>query len=115
MNFVNTSKQLYNPTKIDLLHKLLLNSAKNNRPLSYEIHVNDFTVIHKTNDHELFESFSEFIDETSDIVKIFIYRYNLNVSDKYFFYINEGLLMSHTNKNNGVSGIEQKAEIEDRT
>ena len=110
MGFSNIKKEAYEPKKVELINLMLQNAVKLNQPRLYEIYVNDLLVVSKTDDLSQFESFQEFIDEETNLVKFFVYRYHQTNADKFFLYITPESLAEA--KSQELSGVVAKTKTE---
>jgi hypothetical protein len=108
MPFIN---EKYSEQKIDNLYQYLQNSQEQGEPEDYEIFVDAFKVVKRTNDLSRFESYSNFIQPETKTLTIVIYDGASPRNTKHIF----------TLKDDGTSGlngadvdtrIEEKLRIE---
>lgn len=110
MGYTSIKNESYEAKKIEVIHLILKNAFKLNQPRFYEIHVNDLTVVPKTDDLEQFEDFQDFITEETTVVKIFVYHYNQKSSDKYFLYVSPELLTQAKTRELGMVPLAKNEE-----
>ena len=104
MPFIN---EKYSEQKIDNLYNYLQNSKEQGEAEDYEIFVDAFKVVKRTNDLARFESYSNFIQPETKAVTIVIYDGTSPRNTKHIFAIKE-------DATNGLSGIDVDTRIEDK-
>ena len=104
MPFIN---EKYSEQKIDNLYNYLQNSKEQGETEDYEIFVDAFKVVKRTNDLERFESYSNFIQPETKAVTIVIYDGTSPRNTKHIFTIKE-------DATNGLSGLDVDSRIEDK-
>ena len=104
MPFIN---EKYSEQKIDNLYNYLQNSKEQGESEDYEIFVDAFKVVKRTNDLARFESYSNFIQPETKAVTIVIYDGTSPRNTKHIFTIKEG-------NTNGLSGVDVDTRIEEK-
>ena len=104
MPFIN---EKYSEQKIDNLYNYLQNSKEQGETEDYEIFVDAFKVVKRTNDLTRFESYSNFIQPETKAVTIVIYDGTSPRNTKHIFTIKE-------DNTNGLSGIDVDSRIEEK-
>jgi len=79
----------YNSGQTGHLKQLLQNNAKAGKPLDYEILVDKFRVVPRTNNAEQFDEYEEFVTEDTQSVTIIIYDGNSKRNNRYIFTMKE--------------------------
>jgi hypothetical protein len=79
--------EAYDHVKMEALYYNIVARSKTDKPQFYEIKVDDFTVIEKTNDPERFMDFSEYVTPTTKHITVLLYQPNSTTSDKLFFHL----------------------------
>lgn len=97
----------YDPSEIESIRMMLEAEAKEGRPLCFEIKVNSFTRVHKTNKVERFEELHNFLNEnTKDLVISVFPDANSNRKEWYKYKMNVGT--------ESLNGNEMEAKISER-
>lgn len=104
MPFIN---EKYSQQKIDNLYNYLQNSKDQSDPEDYEIFVDSFKVIKRTNDLDRFESYSNFIQPETKTITIVIYDGSSPRNTKHIFTIRE-------DNPGGLNGIDVDTRIEEK-
>lgn len=104
MPFIN---EKYSEQKIDNLYNYLQNSKEQGEAEDYEIFVDAFKVVKRTNDLSRFESYSNFIQPDTKTLTIVIYDGSSPRNTKHIFAIKEDIT-------NGLSGIDVDTRIEEK-
>ena len=104
MPFIN---EKYSEQKIDNLYNFLQNSKEQGESEDYEIFVDAFKVVKRTNDLARFESYSNFIQPETKTVTIVIYDGTSPRNTKHVFTIKE-------DNANGLSGVDVDTRIEEK-
>lgn len=89
-------KLKYSPEEVDNIYRYLQNSYDQSDPEEYEIVVDNFKVVKRTNDLSRFHSHENFIKENTKLLSILIYEGVSNRNAKYLFYFGE---ISEENEN----------------
>jgi hypothetical protein len=66
--------QPYNERKMKLLRDYLLRSSAEGRPRYYEIRIDDFRAVPRTNNASLFDGYLESLESTNKLLEVFIYN-----------------------------------------
>ena len=104
MPFIN---EKYSEQKIDNLYNYLQNSKEQGEAEDYEIFVDAFKVVKRTNDLARFESYSNFIQPETKAVTIVIYDGTSPRNTKHIFTIKE-------DNSNGLNGVDVDTRIEEK-
>ena len=104
MPFIN---EKYSEQKIDNLYNYLQNSKEQGEAEDYEIFVDAFKVVKRTNDLARFESYSNFIQPETKAITIVIYDGTSPRNTKHIFTIKE-------DNTNGLSGVDVDIRIEEK-
>ena len=104
MPFIN---EKYSEQKIDNLYQFLQNSKEQGEPEDYEIFVDAFKVVKRTNDLSRFESYSNFIQPETKAVTIVIYDGTSPRNTKHIFTIKD-------DGTNGLNGLDVDTRIEEK-
>lgn len=97
----------YDASEIESIRLMLDAEAKEGRPLSFEIKVNGFTRVHKTNKVERFEELHNFLNENTTELVISVYPdVNSNRKEWYKYKLNA--------KPESLSGVDMEAKISER-
>ena len=104
MPFIN---EKYSEQKIDNLYHYLQSSKEQEEPEDYEIFVDAFKVVKRTNDLSRFESYSNYIQPETKSVTIVIYDGSSPRNTKHIFTIKE-------DNSNGLNGVDVDTRIEEK-
>lgn len=104
MPFIN---EKYSEQKIDNLYNYLQNSKEQGEAEDYEIFVDAFKVVKRTNDLVRFESYSNFVQPDTKTITIVIYDGTSPRNTKHIFTIKE-------DNTNGLSGTDVDTRIEEK-
>ncbi|MDO9186249.1 MAG: hypothetical protein Q7W13_09580 [Bacteroidia bacterium] len=104
MPFIN---EKYSEQKIDNLYNFLQSSKEQGEAEDYEIFVDAFKVVKRTNDLARFETYSNFIQPETKAVTIVIYDGTSPRNTKHIFTIKE-------DNTNGLSGVDVDTRIEEK-
>jgi hypothetical protein len=83
------SKEKYDPNKVERLSEHLRLYQEKGQPIDYEIVVDGFKVVRRTNDPAMFSMFENFIDANTKSMEILLYNGASNNNDKTIFYFGE--------------------------
>lgn len=103
-------RQKYNPTRIQLLHQMLLNSQQQGHPRDYDIKVDELKVVQRTNDPEQFFRHEEFILPDTQSICITLYEGTSNRNSRHVFVLNEADNNKQDNNQQSLDGIEKMME-----
>ncbi len=104
MPYIN---EKYSEQKIDNLYNYLQNSKEQGEAEDYEIFVDAFKVVKRTNDLARFESYSHFLQPETKTLTIIIYDGTSPRNTKHVFTIKE-------DNTNGLSGMDVDSRIEEK-
>ena len=104
MPFIN---EKYSEQKIDNLYHFLQNSKEQGEPEDYEIFVDAFKVVKRTNDLSRFESYSNFIQPETKTLTVIIYDGTSPRNTKHIFAIKD-------DGTNGLNGLDVDTRIEEK-
>jgi hypothetical protein len=90
----------YETGKIKLLYQTIEHAFKTDNKQDYEISVDGYKVVPRTNDPERFNDYEEYINSDSENVAVKMFKGNSASNDKFFFHI-KGV----PQKNEGLQGI----------
>ena len=93
----------YEPAKLNVLFQIIQNAFNAGQKQDYEIQLDNFKIVPRTSNPELFNSFSDFITENTRTVMVKMFRGGSPTSDKYYFHI-QGV----PQKEQELSGIPNK-------
>jgi len=77
----------YEPAKLDVLLHIIKSAEANSQKQDYEIELDNFKVVPRTSNAELFSSFSDFITPQTKIVTVRMFRGAAKTADVYHFHI----------------------------
>jgi len=97
----------YSEQKIENLYNFLQSAKEQGDPEDYEIFVDAFKVVKRTNDLTRFEGYTNFIQPETKELKIIIYDGTSPRNTKHVFTIKE-------DNTNGLSGVDVDTRIEDK-
>lgn len=103
------STQKYDPQKIERLKQFLEKQASKGQARYFEIYIDNLKAVPRTIDLTDFDSYTEFLDENTEKIKVRIYSTHPTSAqhDLHVF----TMQTSEPSKEQGLSGIEVKAEI----
>ncbi|MFN8436017.1 MAG: hypothetical protein U0V72_00145 [Cytophagales bacterium] len=101
------AKQKYTQEKIDKLLDYLKLYHEKGMPIDYEILVDGFKAVRRTDDPEMFTMFESFVTPDSKAVEILFYTGTSNNNDKHIFTFQEEV------KEHGLSGIDIDNRIQE--
>jgi hypothetical protein len=103
MPFIN---EKYSQQKIDNLYNYLQSSKEQGEPEDYEIFVDAFKVVKRTNDLSRFETYSNYVQPETKSITIVIYDGSSPRNTKHIFTLKE--------ENQSLNGLEVDSRIEDK-
>jgi len=80
--------ELYETGKLNALLQIIKIAFDKGEKQDYEILIDNFKIVPRTSDPELFNNFSEFINADSKVLMVIMFRGNSKQQDKYFFHLN---------------------------
>lgn len=83
------AKEKYDPNKVERLSEHLRLYQEKGQPIDYEIIVDGFKVVRRTNDPAMFSMFENFIDANTKSMEVLLYNGSSNNNDKTIFYFGE--------------------------
>ena len=106
-----TKIEKYDVAKIEQLKMFLEQNAERGKPRYYEIFVDNLRVIEKTNDVAEFDSFQNFMNEDTRLIKILLYSSNEESprNDKFIYRVKDD---DSKSKDQGLSGVEVTERIQ---
>ncbi len=87
MRAIKVKNDSYDTDKLEAIYQNLVAAKASGTPQDYEIRVDDFPVIPRNSDPSRFMGYAGFITPGTRYISIFLYRPGSNVSDKYFFHL----------------------------
>ena len=97
----------YDPSEIESIRLMLEAEAKDGKPLSYEIKINGFTRVHRTNKVERFEELHNFLNENTKELVISVYPDTNSNRKEWYKYRMNGLPEE-------LNGLDMEAKISER-
>jgi len=79
------AKEKYEQRKVDRLYDHLKLYHDKGRPIDFEIIVDDFKAIRRTNELDMFNAFESYVNAKTNIIEILLYAGSSNSYDKYTF------------------------------
>ena len=106
-----TKIEKYDVAKIEQLKMFLEQNAERGKPRYYEIFVDNLRVIEKTNDVAEFDSFQNFMNEDTRLIKILLYSSSEESprNDKFIYRVKDD---DSKSKEQGLSGVEVTERIQ---
>jgi FtsZ-binding cell division protein ZapB len=98
------SKERYDPMKMQRLAEHLRLYQEKEQPIDFEIIVDGFKVVRRTNDPGMFSMFENFVDADTKSMEVLLYSGTSNNNDKRIFYFGEI-------PKEGLSGVEVDTRI----
>jgi hypothetical protein len=100
-------KEKYNQAKVDKLAEYVRLYNEKGRPIDYEILVDGFKAVRRTNDPSMFSMFEDFVSAESKAIEILFYTGNSNNNDKYIFYFGDA-------PSEQLSGLDVEARVDEK-
>jgi hypothetical protein len=101
-------KEKYDARKVERLAQHLKLYHEKGQPIDYEIIVDGFKAVRRTNDPNMFSMYEDFVDADSKSMEILLYTGSSNNNDKTIYYFGEAP------KEGGLSGIEIDTRIDEQ-
>ncbi|MFZ6012304.1 MAG: hypothetical protein ACOYXT_18320 [Bacteroidota bacterium] len=98
------NKEKYEQRKIDNLIQYLRLYQQKGQPIDYEILVDGFKAVRRTNDADMFTMFENFVTADTQSIEVLLFTGSSNNNEKRIFYFGEP--PKEKNKDEGLSGIE---------
>lgn len=76
----------YSPERLERIGLSIENAAKAGQPTEYEILIDGMKVIPRTSDPATFNTFSEFVNQSSECLVVYLFYGASRQHDKFFFY-----------------------------
>lgn len=105
---VRTEK--YSPAKIERIKQVLLSNAEQGNQQDYEIFVDGFKVVFRTDDVEQFDTYTDFVDSDTENVTVVIYNGNSPRNDKHILLLKGEV----PGQNNGLDGVDIDNKINEK-
>lgn len=102
------SKERYEPSKIQRLVDYLKLYRERGQPIDYEVIVDGFKVVRRTNDPEMFNLFESYVDADAKSMEVLLYTGSSNNNDKRIFFFGEA------SSKEGLSGLEIDNRIDEQ-
>jgi hypothetical protein len=99
-------KEKYSPEKIEKLAEYVRMYSEKAQPVEYEILVDGFKAVRRTEDPEMFYMFENFVSAGTKSVEVLFYIRNSNNNDKYIFTFKE-------DPSETLSGLEVENKIQE--
>lgn len=100
-------KERYEPRKIDRLTEHLVFYYEKGQPIDYEIIVDGFKVVRRTNDPTMFSLFEKYVDADTKSMEVLLYSGASNNNDKRIFYFGDV-------PREGLSGLDIDSRIDEQ-
>jgi hypothetical protein len=98
------NKEKYEQRKIDNLIQYLRLYHQKDQPIDYEILVDGFKAVRRTNDPDMFSMFENFVTADTQSIEVLLYQGTSNNNEKRIFYFGE--IPKEKAKDEGLSGVE---------
>ncbi len=99
-------KEKYSPEEVERIYEYLSVYHEKEQPIQYEIIVDNFKAVRRTEDLSMFHVFEKFVKPKTRSVEFILYTGNSNNNDKYMLYFGE-------DEQKGLSGLEVEKRIQD--
>lgn len=106
-------KERYSAEKIDKLHDYLKRYHQLNQPIDYEILVDGFRAVRRTNDPEAFYNFDMFVTANTDHIEIVFYQGNSNNTERFLYVLTDTPITRLPSEDQNLSGLEIQNKIQD--
>lgn len=100
------NKEKYEQKKIDNLLQYLRLYAEKGQPIDYEILVDGFKAVRRTNDPDMFTMFENFVNADTRSIEILLFTGSSNNNEKRIFYFGEA-------QKDGLSGMDVKNIVDE--
>lgn len=101
-------KQKYAQEKVDKLYDYLNTYFEKGMPIDYEVLVDGFKAVRRTNDPKMFYMFESFVNSDSRSIEVLFYTGTSNNNDKHIFTFSD-----EPKEQQGLSGIEVDQRIQE--
>ena len=102
------NKEKYEQKKIDNLLQYLRLYHQKDQPIDYEILVDGFKAVRRTNDPDMFTLFENFVTGDTRSIEVLLFTGSSNNNEKRIFYFGE-----EQKEKEGLSGLEVKSMVDD--
>ena len=102
------TKEKYNQAKLDKLADYLRLYSEKGQPIDYEILVDGFKAVRRTNDPEMFSMFENFVNADTKSVEVLFYTGNSNNNDKHIFFFGDN------SPKEELSGLDIDSRVEEQ-
>ena len=99
-------KEKYSPEEVERIYEYLSVYHEKDQPIQYEIIVDNFKAVRRTDDLSMFNVFEKFVKPKTKSVEFILYTGTSNNNDKYMLYFGE-------DEQRGLSGLEVEKRIQD--
>ncbi len=99
-------KEKYTPEEVERIYEYLSVYHEKEQPIQFEIIVDNFKAVRRTDDLSMFHVFDKFIKPKTKSVEFILYTGNSNNNDKYMLFFGE-------DEQRGLSGLEVEKRIQD--
>lgn len=112
---MSTVREAYNPEKIEQIRKLLETQIRKGLPVQFEIYMDSFKVVPKTNDINEFDSYEDYLSSGTRNMRLLIYD-SISGTEQVneCFYKMSNYLNSSSSNNNGLSGVDIDERINEQ-
>lgn len=98
-------KEKYSQERLNKLYQYVKTYAERGNPVDYEIVVDNFKAVRRTDDPELFYMYEDFVGPATKGIEVIIYSGTSNNNDKYIFNFEEN--------DNALNGLEVENRIKE--
>lgn len=102
------TKEKYNQSKLDKLADYLRLYKEKGQPIDYEIMVDGFKAVRRTNDPEMFSMFENFVNADTKSVEVLFYTGTSNNNDKHIYFFGDN------NPKEELSGLDIDSRVEEQ-
>ena len=99
-------KEKYTPQEVERIYDYLSVYHEKEQPIQFEIIVDNFKAVRRTDDLSMFHVFDKFIKPNTKSVEFILYTGNSNNNDKYMLFFGE-------DEQRGLSGLEVEKRIQE--
>jgi hypothetical protein len=103
------NKEKYEQRKIDNLIQYLRLYHQKDQPIDYEILVDGFKAVRRTNDPDMFSMFENFVTADTRSIEVLLFTGSSNNNEKRIFYFGD----APKEKEDGLNGIEVKSLVDE--
>jgi FtsZ-binding cell division protein ZapB len=103
------NKEKYEQRKIDNLIQYLRLYHQKNQPIDYEILVDGFKAVRRTNDPDMFTMFENFVTADTRSIEVLLFTGTSNNNEKRIFYFGD----APKEREEGLSGIDVKSMVDE--